>query len=54
MSVYHIMTLFSTGWSIDNVALYFCPYLRRLLTDFHISQGIVKTLLYSVVECVSL
>jgi len=34
LSVCHVMTLFSTGWSIKNVALYFCPYLRLLLTDF--------------------
>jgi len=45
MSVCHVMTLFSTGWSIKNMALYFCPYLCQLLTDFHISQGSVKTLL---------
>jgi len=23
-----------TWWAIKNVALYFCPYLRQLMTDF--------------------
>jgi len=24
-----------TPWAVKNVALYFCPYLRQLLIDFH-------------------
>ena len=27
-----------TGWAIKNVPLYFCPYLRRLLTNFQNSS----------------